>query len=254
MFTNKLKHDLYAGKTCFGTFMCLNSTDVVEIGGLAGFDFVILDCEHGYMSPETTMNLVRAAQVGGTTPITRVTFNGETEILRALDVGAHGVQVPQINTREDAELAVRRAKYHPLGIRGSAMTRSCDYGKTPYMDYIKHENAETLVSVHIENIIGLKNIEEIASVEGVDVLFLGPYDMSQSMGIPGQTDDPRIQEAAEIVLAACKKYGKIPGVYAEFPEIARKRAEQGFQYIPIGMATTLITRAFTDLLHKAKGE
>ena len=78
MFTNQLKHDLYAGKTCFGTFMCLDSSDVVEIGGLAGFDFVILDCEHGYMSPETTMGLVRAAQVGGTTPITRVTFNGET--------------------------------------------------------------------------------------------------------------------------------------------------------------------------------
>ena len=78
--------------------------------------------------------------------------------------------------------------------------------------------------------------------------------MSQSMGIPGQTDHPRIQEAADIVLAACKKYGKIPGVYAEYPEIAKMRAEQGFQYIPIGMATTLITRAFTDLLHKVKGE
>ena len=169
-------------------------------------------------------------------------------------MGAYGVQVPQINTKEDAELAVRRAKYYPMGIRGSAMTRSCDYGKTPFMEYIKHENAETLVSVHIENILGLKNIEEIAAVDGVDVLFLGPYDMSQSMGIPGQTDDPRIQEAADIVLAACKKYGKIPGVYAEFPEVAKMRAEQGFKYIPIGMATTLITRAFTDLLQKAKGE
>ena len=164
---------------------------------------------------------MRAAQAGGTTPITRVTFNGETEILRALDVGSHGVQVPQINTREDAELAVRRAKYYPMGIRGSAMTRSCDYGKTPFTDYIEHENAETLVSVDIENIIGLQNIEEIAAVDGVDVLFLGPYDMSQSMGIPGQTDHPRIQEAADIVLAACKKYGKIPGVYASTPRSPR---------------------------------
>ena len=171
MFTNKLKHDLYAGKTCFGTFMCLNSTDVVEIGGLAGFDFVILDCEHGYLSPEATMHLVRAAQAGGTTPITRVTFNGETEILRALDVGSHGVQVPQINTREDAELAVRRAKYYPMGIRGSAMTRSCDYGKTPFTDYIEHENAETLVSVHIENIIGLPALDapEISAKQGINI-------------------------------------------------------------------------------------
>lgn len=165
--------------------MSLNSTDIVEAGGLAGFDFVILDCEHGYMSPETTMDLVRAAQVGGTTPITRVTFNGETEILRALDVGAYGVQVPQINTREDAELAVCRAKYYP-------------------------------------------------------------------MGIPGQIDDPRIQEAAEIVLSACKKYGKIPGIYAEFPQVAKMRAQQGFRYIPIGMVTSLISRAFVDVLNKAR--
>ncbi len=234
--------------------MCLNSSDVVEIGGLAGFDFVILDCEHGYLSPETTMGLVRAAQVGHRVPITRVTYNGETEILRALDVGAYGVQVPQINTAENAELAVRRAKYHPRGIRGSAMTRSCDYGKTPYMEYIQHENDQTLVTVHIENVIGLNNIEEIAAVDGVDVLFLGPYDMSRSMGIPGQTKDPKIQEAADRVLEVCKKYGKIPGVYAEYPEVARRRAEQGFRYIPIGVATTLITRSFNGILQTARGE
>lgn len=254
MINNTLKRELYAGETKFGTFMSLNSTDVVEIGGLAGFDFVIIDCEHGYMSPEAVMNLVRAAETGGTTPIARATFNGETEILRVLDVGAYGVQVPQINSREDATLAVRRAKYYPEGIRGSAMTRSCDYGLVSYMDYIKHENQETLVSVHIENVEGLKNIEEIAATPGVDVLFLGPYDMSQSMGIPGQTEDPKIQEAAEIVLKTCKKYGKIPGIYAEYPEIAKSRAEQGFKYIPIGMVTTLISRAFVDVLKKARGE
>lgn len=254
MFKNKLKKDLYDGKTCFGTFMSLNSTDVVESGGLAGFDFVIIDTEHGYMSPETTMDLVRAAEVSGTTPITRVTENGETIILRCLDVGAHGVQVPQINDKESAELAVKRVKYYPEGTRGVAMTRSCNYGLTPIFDYFKQENEETLVVVHIENIVGLQNIEEIAATPGVDVLFLGPFDMSQSMGIPGQVDHPRIDEAAEIVLAACKKYGKIPGVYAEFPEVAKKRADQGFQYIPIGMVTSLISRAFVDVLKKAKGE
>lgn len=254
MFTNKLKKDLYAGKTCFGTFMSLNSTDVVESGGIAGFDFAIIDTEHGYMSPETTMHLIRAAEVTGMTPITRVTENGETVILRSLDVGAHGVQVPQVNDKESAELAVKRAKYYPEGIRGVAMTRSCDYGLTPIFEYFKHENEETLVVVHIENIVGLKNIEDIAATPGIDVLFLGPFDMSQSMGIPGQVDDPRIQEAAEIVLAACKKYGKIPGIYAEFPEMAKMRAEQGFKYIPIGMVTSIISRAFVDIVKKAKGE
>ncbi|MBS4960129.1 MAG: aldolase [Clostridiales bacterium] len=255
MFVNKLKKDLYAGKTCFGTFMSLNSTDVVECGGLAGFDFVIIDTEHGYMSPETTMNLVRAAELSGTTPITRATENGETTILRCLDVGAHGIQVPQVNTKEEAELAVRRAKYYPEGLRGAALTRSGNYGLVSNIaDYFKHENAETLVSVHIENVVGLKNVEEIAATPGVDVLFLGPFDMSQSMGIPGQLDSPQIQEAADKVLAACKKYGKIPGIYAEFPEQAKLRAAQGFKYIPIGMVTSLISRGFVDLLKKVKGE
>ncbi len=253
MFNNKLKQKLYNDETCFGTFMSLNSTDVVECAGLAGFDFAILDCEHGYITPENVMNLVRAAEVTGMTPITRATYNDETDILRVLDVGSHGVQVPQINCREDAELVVKRVKYSPLGTRGAALTRSSNYGLKPIFEYFEHANRETLVVVHIENTAGLRNIDEIAKVDGIDVLFLGPFDMSQSMGIPGQMESNEIQKAANIVLSTCKKYGKIPGIYAEYPEVAKKRASEGFKYIPYSMVTSLISRSFMSSLEVAKG-
>lgn len=253
MFNNKLKKALYEGRPCFGTLICNNSPDIVEICGLVGFDFVVLDIEHGYMSPETTANLIRAAEVTGMTPITRVTENSETIILRSLDVGAHGVQVPQINDAASAQLAVQRAKYYPDGMRGVAFPRSGNYGLVPIFDYFKHENEETLIVVHCEDIIGLENLEKIAAVVGVDVIFLGPFDLSQSMGIPGQVESPPIQAAANRVLEVCKKFGKIPGIYCNSAEEAKKRANQGFKYIPIGMDSTLISDAFKKLIDTVKG-
>lgn len=252
MFNNRLKKELYEGRPCFGTLICNNSPDIVEICGLAGFDFVILDIEHGYMSPETTVNLIRAAQITGMTPITRVTENSETIILRSLDVGAHGVQVPQINDAASAQLAVQRAKYHPQGMRGVAFPRSADYGLVPIFDYFRRENEETMVVVHCENVIGLRNLEEIAAVPGVDVIFLGPFDLSQSMGIPGQVGSPQIQEAANRVVKVCEQYGKIPGIYCNTADEARKRAREGFKYIPIGMDSTLISEAFKRVIDAVK--
>lgn len=252
MFKNKLKKDLYDGKACYGTFISVNSPDLVEIFGIAGFDFVIIDNEHGYMTPETSISLIRAAELRRMTPIIRATENSETVILRSLDVGAHGIQVPQINDGEAAALAVKRSKYYPEGIRGVAMPRASDYGFAPIFEYFKQENEETLVIVHCENVKGLENIEAIAATPGVDVIFFGPFDMSQSMGIPGQVENQRIQEAAEIVLAACKKYGKIAGIFCGTPEAAKVRADQGFKYISIGMDVTLIGSYLKDVISRAK--
>ncbi|MGE5545000.1 MAG: HpcH/HpaI aldolase family protein [Bacillota bacterium] len=252
MFNNKLKKALYEGKACFGTLICNNSPDIVEICGLVGFDFVILDIEHGYMSPETTVNLIRAAEVTGMTPITRVTENSETIILRSLDVGSHGVQIPQVNDAASARLAVQRAKYYPEGMRGVAFPRSSNYGLNPVFDYFKQANDETLVVVHCENVSGLANIEEIAAVPGVDVIFLGPFDLSQSMGIPGRVESPPVQEAANRVVKVCQRYGKIPGIYCNTAEEARQRADQGFKYLPIGMDSTLIAQALKRVVDKVK--
>jgi 4-hydroxy-2-oxoheptanedioate aldolase len=252
MFENKLKKMLKEGKSAIGTFASMNSPDLVEIMGLTGFDFVIIDAEHGPMDAETSMNLIRAAELHNMTPIVRVRENSETVILKHLDVGAHGIQVPQINSDEDAKLLVQRSKYSPLGKRGVAMPRAADYGLYPIMDYFEKSNEQTMIIAHCENIISLENLEDIAKTSGVDVIFLGPFDMSQSMGIPGQVKHPRIEEAAQRVLEVCKKYDKIPGIFAVTAEDAKSRIEQGFRYVPIGMDCTLIGAAFKKIVYKVK--
>lgn len=253
MFKNTLKKSLYEGKPCFGTFICTNSTDIVEIFGLVGFDFVIIDTEHGYMSPETSRGLIRAAEVTEMTPIIRVTDNSETSILRSLDIGAHGVQVPHCNSKQDAKDTVQFAKYYPEGMRGIATARASNYGLVPLTEYLENENKETLIIVHCENIEGLQNIEEIAATPGIDVIFLGPFDMSQSMGIPGETDHPKIQEAAEKLLKTCQKYGKIPGIYCEDAEAAKSRANEGFLYLPIAMDGALISSSLKKVIEDVRG-
>ena len=175
MFKNKLKEFIKEGKAGIGTFVMCNSPDIVEVIALTGFDFIVIDTEHGPLSVESTQNLIRAAELRGITPITRVTECSETTILRSLDVGAHGIQVPQVNDRKTAEDVVRRAKYYPEGYRGIAMPRAANYGTVNPLDYFKIENEETMVVVHCENKIGLDNLEEIVKVPSIDVIFLGPF-------------------------------------------------------------------------------
>lgn len=243
MFKNRLKERLSQGGTVLGTFVSVNSPDLVEVIGLSGFDFVVLDTEHGPFTVETTTNLIRAAELHGMTPLTRVTERSETTILRALDVGTHGIQVPQINDGEAARQIVQAAKYFPLGNRGIALPRASDYGILNPMEYFKQANEETLIIVHCENKTSLDNLEDIAKIPEIDVIFLGPFDMSQSLGIPGQVNHPLIQEAAERVLTITEQYGKAAGIFAIDGEQARKRAEQGFRYITLGIDVTLFAKA-----------
>ncbi len=252
MFRNKLKRMLAAGESAVGTFAAINHPDVTELIALAGFDFVIIDCEHGPMDAEASANLIRVAEHYDVTPVARVRENAETVILKHLDVGAHGVQIPQINSGEAAGNAVRWVKYHPMGTRGMAMPRASGFGMFPIAEYMQEANEETLIVAHCENTAGLENLEEVAATPGIDVIFLGPYDMSQSMGIPGQVTHPRIEAAAERVLEICGRFGKAPGIFTGTAEGAAKRRKQGFRYLPIGMETTIIGNAFRDLVKAAK--
>lgn len=252
MFKNRLKALLKEGKTGIGSFVMCNSPDIVEVMALSGFDFVVIDTEHGPLSVESTQNLIRAAEVRGITPIIRVTESSETTILRSLDVGAHGIQVPQVNNRKAAEEVIRRAKYFPLGNRGVAMPRASDYGTLNPLDYFNKENEETLIVVHCENKVGLDNLDEIVEVPGIDVIFLGPFDMSQSLGVPGQVNHPLIEEAAQRVIKMSKESGKAAGIFVSNGEQARLRKEQGFQYITIGMDVTLLGMVCKDEVAKVK--
>jgi len=239
MVHNKLKQIFAEGKTALGSFITSNAPDFVEILALTGFDFLVIDNEHGPMGHESSQHLIRAAELRGITPIVRIPNSMESTILHILDVGAHGIQVPQVNDPETAQAIVRHSKYYPLGTRGVAFPRSADYGLTDLSKYFDHANSQTMIVAHCENTICLDNLDAICQIPEIDVIFLGPYDMSQSMGITGQVTHPRIQEATEKVLAATKKYGKVAGTFAGTGAIAKERANQGFQYITLGLDITL---------------
>ncbi len=239
MVNNKLKQKFKDGGIAYGSFLMCDAPDLVEIYALSGFEFLVIDNEHGPLSIESSQHLIRTCELRGMAPIMRVTNMLESTILRSLDIGAYGVQVPQVNDKKTAEMVVEYAKYQPRGNRGIAFPRASDYGMTTPSEYFEKANDSTLVITHCENKLCLDNLEEICSVPDVDVIFLGPFDMSQSMGIRGQVTHPLIEQAAEQVVRTARAAGKAAGIFVGNGEMAKKRADQGFQYITIGMDVTL---------------
>jgi 4-hydroxy-2-oxoheptanedioate aldolase len=249
---NTLKRKLDFGQSVIGPFLTLNCPDLVELMGLTGFDFLIIDTEHGPMEAESIQNLIRAAELRGITPIVRVSEARDVTILKTLDVGAHGIQVPQVNSREAAESVVRAAKYFPVGSRGAAMPRAADYGLLPFHEHLASANEQTMVIVHCENRAGLSCIEDIAAVPGVDVVFVGPYDLSQSLGFPGQLDCPQVVLAVERALKAAKAAGKPAGIFVTSEEEALMRLDQGFRYIAYSMDSLLFAGACSRVVKALK--
>lgn len=210
--SNTVKRRLRAGESLVGILMGFSSPTFVEFCALAGFDFVMFDCEHGPMSVETVEHLVRAAEAAGITPLARVPINEESTILRFLDTGLMGIMVPHVETAADAEAAVRAMKYPPVGHRGLGTVRSSDYGlRAPAADYVQAANEETLVITLVESQKGLENVEQIAAVPGVDVVHIGPSDLSMSMGYYGKPDHPDVQAAIDRIVAATTAAGKAAG-------------------------------------------
>ena len=215
MKINRMKQKLSAGETVYGVVVRFPAPALVEMFGHIGFDYVMIDCEHGSLSLQGSETLLMAADAAGYSTVLRVPYLHEKEIMRALDIGAQGVQVPMINTRADAESLARAARYYPLGERGMALPRSGDFGMTMSgPDYYQFANENTLVLGHVETLEAVENLPELTKVEGVDVFFIGPSDLSQSMGLPGQNDHPVVLAKIEEAVEKIKNAGKIPGIFA----------------------------------------
>jgi len=208
-----MKAKLLAGEPAFGVSIMIPSPQVVEMAGRLGFDWVLIDCEHGTISLETVEILAMAAESSGITPIARPKTKDADDILKVMDRGVMGVQVPHVNTVEDARQAVAAVKYHPLGQRGlAAGTRPADYGYGQSMQqYVETSNRETLVCVQLEEEEAIRNADDILGVDHVDVFFIGPSDLSQSMGYPGNSKAPSVQEATDSTFEKIIAAGKIPG-------------------------------------------
>ncbi len=249
MFKNNLKRKLKNNDVCFGTFIASNAPDTVEICGILGFDFIVIDAEHGYVSPETSLPMIRAAQGRNMTPIVRISENSEALVLRTLDTGAEGIHIPQINTVSDGEKAIRYSKYFPLGTRGLSFHRACGYGTDDINKYLSSQNDETLVVFHCENEACLDDIDKIAAIEGLDVLIYGPFDMSQSMGIPGQVNHPDVEAGAQKMLDACKRNNVAAGIFCSDIKSAEERISQGFTYITVGVDCKVIADAYANIIN-----
>jgi 4-hydroxy-2-oxoheptanedioate aldolase len=245
---NRMKEKLLSGQPAFGVSVMFPSPQVVEMIGRLGFDWVLLDCEHGSLSPENVELMAMAAELAGVTPIARPWTNSPEAILRLMDRGVMGVQVPHVNTAADASRAVESVKFHPLGTRGlAAGTRPAHYGfNVSAADYVEEANRETLVCIQLEEAEALGNLDEILRVEGVDVLFIGPSDLSQSLGYPGRSDAPEVREAMDRAFAAIVAAGKVPGSAGNL-EAIRGYQRKGVRYLYTHLPTLLASASWEFL-------
>jgi 4-hydroxy-2-oxoheptanedioate aldolase len=239
-----LKDKLAAGRPILGLSLMFDCPPLVEMAGAMGFDWVLLDCEHGALEIGNLEPMIAAAEASGVAPIVRPPSNSPELILRALDRGAAGLQCPHVMNADEARAIVAAAKYHPLGERGLAVgTRSSRYGmRESVPDYIARANRETLVCVQIEHVDALPHIEEIAAVPGVDVVFVGAMDLSQSLGFPGATDAPDVASAVEDALQRIVATGAIAGTSGK-PELAKSRLDIGVRYHYTHVTSLLATAA-----------
>lgn len=245
-----LRRRLREGETVFGMFYKLNSPQVTEIMGWSGLDFIVVDCEHSAIGYESMENIVRTGENVGLSTVIRVPSAQEEHIFHALDSGAAGVQIPNMTTVEQFRQNVRSAKYYPEGCRGlSRQTRVCKYGlwDDKVRPYVEAANEDSLVVVHIENKEMAEAAEDICRIPQIDVVFVGPADMSQSLGIPGKSTDPRVVEVAAKVLETAAKYGKAGGINVTGKADMEQYIKLGARYILYSSDTGLFAKGMKEL-------
>ncbi|SDF86529.1 HpcH/HpaI aldolase family protein [Sporolituus thermophilus] len=246
---NRLKTKLAAGQPVAGSFLFTGEPALVEIMGYAGLDFVVIDTEHTPNDSLQVQHLVRAAELAGITPVVRVLANCSACILRALDVGAQALLIPQINSAAEAEAAVRAAKYGPQGERGMAgIVRAARYGFVPLGEYIQAANENTMVIVQVESMAAVHNLDAILTVDGVDAVFIGPADLSQSMGLTGQFENSEFRRTVHDVIDRAKAAGVRVGIFCAKAAEARYWREAGADMLAVGTDTMLFAAAVRDLV------
>lgn len=233
----------------FGPFSKTSDPAIVETLGHAGFDFIILDMEHGPNSVETVQNLIRAAQLSEMAPIVRIPSDDYEMIGKALDVGAAGVQVPQVSCAQDVRAAIEHAKFAPLGMRGVCRyVRAAGYSSMNKADYFRQAN-EALLIIQIEGQAALDNLDEILNVGDLDVVFVGPYDLSQSLGVPGEVEHPLVVEKMKQIVSECLKKNVFVGNFTETVAQTERWAAQGLRYLSYSVDVGILYEAGKALLN-----
>ncbi len=237
MLASKIKQTFKEGKVSIGSWISMAHVSIAEILASAGYDWVVVETEHTAIDVSEVLRLIIAIERHGATPLVRLAWNDPIQAKAVLDSGAAGVLVPMVNSKTEAELAVQSVKFPPLGSRGVGLARAQGYGLT-FDEYVKNANRDGLLMLQIEHIDAVNNIDEILSVPGIDGTFIGPYDLSLSMGLPGQLNHPDIQAAKQQVLEATKAHGLAPGIHLVHPDTAAEDLGEyvalGYQFIALG--------------------
>ncbi|MCI0336200.1 MAG: aldolase/citrate lyase family protein, partial [Acidobacteria bacterium] len=251
---NPVKKALKEGKVVIGGTVTAANADVASTLAGVGFDFLWIEMEHSPLTLETVRSMILATRGLKAMPFTRVPVNEPWMAKRVLDIGSLGVIFPFTSTRVLAEQAVKSCKYPPLGVRGYGPSLATSRWGLSGADYAKFANENVMVIVIIEQKQAIDNIEEIAAVPGIDVLFIGVNDLSYSLGMGGKTTDPIVEEAVSKVLAAGKKYNIPVGYPAGNPAEINKRIAQGFRFFQASSDLGLMTAGARDLLSKVPRE
>ncbi len=241
MRTNKTKENLLAGQPALGAMFNMPEPAVVELCAYAGFDFVFIDTEHGAIGIETLADMIRAAEVHDLDTVVRVPVNAPDAIGRVLDAGARGIIVPGVTTPEDAKRAVRSARYAPVGSRGVGSGRARGYGHLmPVKEYATKANDQILVVALLENVEVVGHLDAVLAVPGIDVFFVGPSDLSQSMGLVGKFDDPHFVDARDTIIRRVLGAGRIMGSRIHSSEDAKEKLAQGFLWLHVSINDVVV--------------
>ncbi len=255
MYENQTKARLKSGETVFGCFVRHVDPGLAEVLGYYGWDYLLFDGEHSFTSARDCEHLARACEVTGVTPLARVPTNQSWLIGQYLDAGMQGVQVPMVNSIAEAEAAVRAAKYNPLGSRGLAAARAADYGQEElfrFADYVPEANAQTMVVVQVETEASLGQLHGILKVPEIDVVFVGPSDLSLSLGHPGDFQHPKVREAFDFIASVVAPSNKALGVLVSNAEGAAEWRKRGARYVMITVEA-LLGAAARGFLRTARG-
>ena len=237
-----LRTKLEAGQAVVGAFLGLRSPDAAEMMSQADFDFLLIDAEHSNVGPETTLEMLRAIDREHAAPLARLAETSAANVQWALDGGAEGILFPRIRTAEEVREAVALCRYPPDGIRGLGPGRAGGYGVN-MLEYAETANREILVMIQVETMEAVENIEEIAAVPGVDLLFVGPGDLSQILSIPGEMHHPRILEIGNLVMSVCHKHAVHFGILALQEEPLAYWKQQGAQFFAVGTDALYLAQA-----------
>jgi 4-hydroxy-2-oxoheptanedioate aldolase len=244
-----LKERLSDGSTLIGTWVNTASPDLVETLGDIGFDCVFLDLEHGEYGAEVLPGLLRAARASRCYGVVRTSGTSAHEIGAALDAGADGVLVPNVSSAEESAAVVAAGHYPPIGVRGAApMTRAAGYGTTPFLTYRQQIEAEVVIGVQIEGPGGVAALDAILGTSELDLAFIGPFDLSQHLGVPGETSHPSVVEAMTDIVGRAAQRHVATATWAPTVDAARPWIDAGVRLVTVSSTTALFTGAATTLI------